>query len=441
MFLLILILSRAWGKGILEPKPKTERMNRQMKLECVHCGHTRNWQQFIIKCPCGGRLEVKHDVTGLDGEKLKGIFRKRSGERMSVYASGVWRYKELIFPELPEDRIVTKYEGNTGLYAQETIRKSLGIRGLYFKAQSENPSGSFKDNGMTVAVSHGRHLGYTRFACSSTGNTSASLAMYAAMGEGSSYVFVPESGISQNKVLQTLAYGAKVIRFGGTYDDGIAFLERHAKDLGLYVCNSINPFRIAGQKSIIYEAAQYLNWDLPDWIVVPGGALSNVTAIGKGIEDLWTLGMIPKRPRIALVQAEGASPFHKMMAAGAEELRPEPQPQTVASALNIGNPPSWKAARRVLEFCRGVTCSVTDEEILASKQAIDRSGIGCEPASAASLAGLRKLMAEKVIDKEETALCILTGNLLKDTQVLSGMMEHERMVRSDLTVKGAERWL
>ncbi len=126
-----------------------------MKLECVHCGQTRNWQQFIIKCPCGGRLEVKQDVTGLDGEKLKGIFRERLGERMSVYASGVWRYKELIFPELPEDRIVTKYEGNTGLYAPETIRKSLGIRGLYFKAQSENPSGSFKDNGMTVAVSHG----------------------------------------------------------------------------------------------------------------------------------------------------------------------------------------------------------------------------------------------------------------------------------------------
>lgn len=406
-----------------------------MKLVCVHCGQTRNWQQFIIKCPCGGRLEVKRDLAGLDGEKLKGIFRERLGERMSVYASGVWRYKELIFPELPAERIVTKYEGNTGLYAPETIRKSLGMRGLYFKAQSENPSGSFKDNGMTVAVSHGRHVGYTRFACSSTGNTSASLAMYAALGEAASFVFVPEGGISENKVLQTLAYGARVIRFDGTYDDGIDFLERYAKDLGLYVCNSINPFRIEGQKSIVYEAAQYLNWELPDWIVVPGGALSNVTAIGRGLEDLWTLGMIPKCPRIALIQAEGASPFHQMMAEGAEELTPEPEPQTIASALNIGNPPSWKAARRVLEYCRGVTCSVTDDEILESKQWIDRSGIGCEPASAASLAGLRKLLAEKVIDKEETALCILTGNLLKDTGVLAGMTGHGRMVHSPLTVE------
>lgn len=422
-------------------KFKMERMNRRMKLECLNCGQTWNWQQFILKCPCGGRLEIKRDVAGLDGERLKEIFRERLRERMSVYASGVWRYKELIFPELPKDRIVTKYEGNTGLYASEPIRKNIGIRGLHFKAQSENPSGSFKDNGMTVAVSHGRHLGYTRFACSSTGNTSASLAMYAAMGESSSFVFVPESGISENKVMQTLAYGAKVIRFDGTYDDGIVFLEQYAKDLGLYVCNSINPFRIAGQKSIIYEAAQYLNWELPDWIIVPGGALSNVTAIGKGLEDLWTLGMIPKCPRIALVQAEGASPFHKMMAAGAEKLRPEPEPQTVASALNIGNPPSWKAARRVLEFCRGVTCSVTDEEILLSKQIIDRSGIGCEPASAASLAGLRKLLAEKVIDKDETALCILTGNLLKDTDVLSKMANPGRAACSSLTVEEIETLL
>ncbi|BFH59644.1 threonine synthase [Paenibacillus azoreducens] len=413
----------------------------RMKMVCADCGYERSWMEYAIKCTCGGRLEIKQDFGGLDGEKLKALFQKRLAERVSVYASGVWRYKELILPELPEENIITKYEGNNGLYTSERIRRSMGIRNLYFKALSENPSGSFKDNGMTAAVSHGRYLGYSRFACSSTGNTSSSLAMYAAMGGASAYVFVPESGISMNKVLQTWAYGAQVIRFDGTYDDGISFLERKGKELGLYVCNSVNPLRIEGQKSIIYETAQYLNWELPDWIVIPGGALSNVSALGKGLEDLKQLGMIAKLPRIALVQAEGASPFHRMMAEGKDRLIPEPHPDTTASALKIGNPPSWPIARRVLQLCQGVTCSVTDEEILESKRRIDQAGIGCEPASAASLAGLNKLMREGTIDKEETALCMLTGNLLKDTDILRAQITETAIMTSPLTVEAVQRVL
>ncbi|WP_136607325.1 threonine synthase [Paenibacillus dokdonensis] len=406
-----------------------------MKLVCVDCSAERSWREFSTACSCGGRLEVVQDLSRLDGERLKTLFQERLAERMSIYASGVWRYKELIFPELPEEYIVTKFEGNTGLYTSEPIRRKLGIRELYFKALSENPSGSFKDNGMTAAVSHGRSLGYDRFACASTGNTSSSLAMYAAMGGCTSQVYVPNRSISMNKVLQTLAYGAQVIRFDGTYDDGIRFLEQHGAELGLYVCNSVNPFRIEGQKSIIYETAQYLNWELPDWILIPGGALSNVSALGKGLADLKSLGMITKIPRIALIQAEGASPFHRMMAAGKEQLTPEPHPATKASALNIGNPPSWKIARRVLHLCQGVTCSVSDEEILASKRMIDQSGIGCEPASAATLAGLSKLLNDQTIGKEESALCILTGNLLKDTEILAETTDE--MLYSGLTVEAA----
>jgi threonine synthase len=389
-----------------------------MKLSCVDCGNELSIKQFHYQCACGGLLDVVQDFKQMDAEHLKRLFQERLSERMSVYASGVWRYKELILPELPEEFIVTKYEGNTGLYAAEQLRKLAGVRQLWFKAQSENPSGSFKDNGMTAAVSHGRSLGYNRFACSSTGNTSSSLAMYASFAGSSSYVFVPDHHISLNKVLQTLAYGAKVITTKGNYDEGIHFLEKHHKELELYICNSINPFRIEGQKSIIYETAQYMNWNLPDWIVVPGGALSNVSALGKGLEEMKTIGLIDKVPRIALIQAEGASPFHKMVKKGFNRLQPVTHPFTKASALNIGNPPSWKKAQRTMQQSHGITCAVSDEEIMEAKALIDRSGIGCEPASASTLAGLQKLISEQKIDKDETVLCILTGNILKDTDMI-----------------------
>ncbi|MDB5085240.1 MAG: rhiB [Bacilli bacterium] len=391
-------------------------------------------QQTEFRCSCGGLLEVVHDFSHLDADSLKQVFKSRLAERLTPTASGVWRYKELIFPELPDEHIVTKYEGNTGLYESNSINRYTAMKQVRLKAQSENPSGSFKDNGMTVAVSHGLSLGYKRFTCASTGNTSSSLAMYAAMAEANSFVFVPDKDISSNKVLQTLAYGAKVFAFEGTYDDGIRFLEKHSNQLNLYVCNSINPYRIEGQKSIIYELAQYLNWQLPEWIIVPGGALSNASALGKGLDDLVELGLINKLPRVAIVQAEGASPFHKMHAENRDQLQPELSPYTRASALNIGNPPSWKKAQRTLKRTNGVTISVSDEEIMEAKAVVDQSGIGCEPASAATVAGLRKLVARQVIDQDESAVCILTGNILKDTDILEEYHLANRMEYAALTL-------
>ncbi|MGG0511044.1 threonine synthase [Priestia megaterium] len=398
-----------------------------MKLVCIECGKSISYDNFSYHCECGGLFDIVQDFHNHDAEQLKHLFNERLSERMTPYASGVWRYKELIFPELPEECIVTKYEGNTGLYTHQLIQDYIGLRQIYVKAQSENPSGSFKDNGMTVAVSHGKSFGYKKFTCTSTGNTSSSLAMYASIGNSDSYIFVPNKDISMNKVLQTIAYGAHVFSIPGTYDDGIEFLEKYSEDLGLYVCNSINPFRIEGQKSIIYEIAQYLNWNLPDWIVVPGGALSNATALGKGLHDLFTLGLIDKLPRIAIIQAEGASPFHQMIDQKMEELIPNGSPYTKASALNIGNPPSWKKAKHALKETNGITASVSDTEILNAKAIIDRSGIGCEPASAATVAGLKKLVDEKKIDKDETALCILTGNILKDTDALKEYHSEDNM--------------
>lgn len=398
-----------------------------MKLVCIECSKSISYDHFSYHCECGGLFDIVQDFHNYDAERLKRLFNERLSERMTPYASGVWRYKELIFPELPEECIVTKYEGNTGLYTHQLIQDYIGMRKIYLKAQSENPSGSFKDNGMTVAVSHGKSLGYKKFTCTSTGNTSSSLAMYASIGNSDSYIFVPDKDISMNKVLQTIAYEARVFSIPGTYDDGIEFLEKYSEDLGLYVCNSINPFRIEGQKSIIYEIAQYLNWNLPDWIVVPGGALSNATALGKGLHDLFTLGLIDKLPRIAIIQAEGASPFHQMIDQKMKELIPDESPYTRASALNIGNPPSWKKAKHALKETNGITASVSDTEILNAKAIIDRSGIGCEPASAATVAGLKKLVDQQKIDKDETALCILTGNILKDTDALKEYHAEDNM--------------
>lgn len=348
------------------------------------------------------------------------MFDARRTERLTPFSGGVWRYKELIHPDLPAEQIVTKYEGNTGLYEHELLRRYTGVRRLWLKAQSENPSGSFKDNGMTVAVSHGLWLGCGWFACTSTGNTSSSMAMYAALAGKEAVVFLPVAGVSPNKSLQTEAYGARLLRTEGGYDEGIRFLEQYAGQLGLYVCNSINPLRIEGQKSIVFELAHDLRWKLPDWIVVPGGALSNASALGKGLEELHRIGMIDSMPRVAVIQAAGASPFHSMLRNGSRQLHPAPAPDTVASALNIGNPPNWpKALRYAIERTGGVTASVSDEDILAAKSLVDRSGIGCEPASAAAVAGLRQLVADGTIGPDETAACILTGHILKDTDAIS----------------------
>ena len=390
----------------------------RMKLVCIDCGEETPIGRVAMTCSCGGLQEVAYDWRGYDAERLKRLFDDRLSERMTPYAGGVWRYKELIHPDLDEAHILTKYEGNTGLYSPESVRRYAGVGRLWLKAQSENPSGSFKDNGMTVAVSHGRSLGYGRFACTSTGNTSSSLAMYAALAEAAAAVLVPSKDVSLNKVLQTIGYGGTVYPIEGTYDDGIRFLGKYAERLGLYVCNSINPLRIEGQKSIVFEAAQQLNWSLPDWIVLPGGALSNASALGKGLRELHELGMLSELPRIAVVQAEGASPFHRMVERRQPELTPEPQPRTCASALNIGHPPSWKKARRELALAGGVTCAVSDAEIMEAKGIVDRSGIGCEPASAAGVAGLRKLTASGIVGKDESAMCILTGHMLKDTDIM-----------------------
>jgi threonine synthase len=295
------------------------------------------------------------------------------------------------------------------------VSEYTGIKRVFMKHEGENPTGSFKDRGMTVAVSEARRAGAETVACASTGNTSASVAAYASQAGLRSVVFVPEGEIALGKLAQALAYGARVIQIRGYFDDAMRIVREASRQLNLYVLNSLNPWRIEGQKSIVFEALQQMRWSPPDWIVVPAGNLGNTSAFGKAIKELGQLGLMEKTPRIAAVQAEGANPFYRLWKRKGSQLKTM-KPSTVASAIKIGNPVSWVKALDAVKFTGGVVEQVSDAEILEVKAIVDSTGIGCEPASAASVAGAKKLAAAGVIGVDEEVLCVLTGNLLKDTE-------------------------
>jgi threonine synthase len=339
--------------------------------------------------------------------------------------SGVWRYRELILP-IPEQYIVSRPEGNTGLYpvgmencgngrsGQRQIGLYAGLERLFLKHEGENPTGSFKDRGMTVGVTMANLLGAQAVACASTGNTSASLASYAAQAGMRSIVFLPAGNVSAGKLAQTLAYGATTIQIDGDFDDAMHLVEKVCEELGIYLLNSLNPYRIEGQKAIGFEILQQLDWQAPDWLVLPAGNLGNTSAIGKAFRQAYQLSLISHMPRFASIQAAGANPFYRSFMQGFARQE-QVHAHTIASAIKIGNPVSYTRARRVIEESDGIVEEVSDEEILAAKTVIDRSGLGCEPASAATLAGIRKLVERGVIKRDERVVGVLTGNLLKDS--------------------------
>ncbi len=378
------------------------------QFKCIRCGQTAPASDNYV-CPCGGLYEVHHEF----GEVSRELFDDKLRELNSNWSSGVWRYKELIHPELDPKYIVSRPEGNTNLYMRQRVSEYAGIDGIYMKHEGENPSGSFKDRGMTVGVSMAVQSGARKVACASTGNTSASMAAYAAQAGLEGIVFVPEGMIAYGKLAQALAYGSNVIQIKGNFDDAMGLIRDGAKRLGFYILNSINPWRIEGQKSIVFEMIQQRGWESPDWIVVPAGNLGNTSAFGKALRELKQLGLIDKVPRIAAIQAEGANPFYKLWHSVEKKLEPM-KPDTIASAIKIGNPVSWEKALRSIRDTNGTVEQVSDSEIMDAKAIIDASGIGCEPASAASVAGARKLREMGVISSDDQVVCILTGNLLKD---------------------------
>jgi threonine synthase len=370
----------------------------------------------LYNCPkCDGLLEACYDFESLDAEALKKAWRERRMSNAPLCQSGVWRYREL-FPFIEDDRhIVTLREGNTPLLDGPRAADYGGLAHITFKHQGFNPTGSFKDNGMTGGVAQARRLGMKRVACVSTGNTSASMAAYASAGGLEPLIFIPHGNISYGKLAQALEYGAKTFQVEANFDQILALVRVLAERLGIYLLNSINPFRIEGQKSIVIEMMDQRDWQAPDWIVLPGGNLGNTSAFGKGLREMHELGFIDRLPRLAVVQAEGASPFYEYMCAqGSKPFRAQEHPETLATAIRIGDPVSWPKAQFEIETTNGVVERVTEQEIADAKAIIGQCGIGCEPASAATLAGIRKLTAKGVISKGADVVAVLTGNVLKD---------------------------
>ncbi len=384
-------------------------------LVCTDCAAEYAGLELRYRCACGGTLDVIHDLAALRASVELKTFDFRSGSRSPLDRSGVWRFRELILPVDHAD-VITRGEGNTHLYESERLAAYAGIDAFFLKHEGLNPTGSFKDRGMTVGVTVARILGMDRVACASTGNTSASMAAYAAAAGMEAWVFIPEGQIALGKLGQALAYGARTVQIEGDFDDAMRLVEEVCSEERMYLLNSVNPFRIEGQKATAFELLQDLDWQVPDWIIVPGGNAGHSSAIAKGLGELRELGLISKVPRLAVVQAEGASPLHKAFATG--HLLEPVEADTLATAMKIGNPVSWKKCLRGVAASGGVVETVSDQEIMDAKAHVDSAGIGADPASCATVAGARKLAAGGIIATGESVCGILTGHLLKDPNVV-----------------------
>jgi threonine synthase len=400
------------------------------------CGATAPLEDTSFHCPtCGNLMDVAYDWDRVrPPRQLKEFEAKWARRSEPLEHSGVWRFREL-FPFARDDQIMTIGEGQTLTQRADAVGKYVGMNEgrLYLQYEGMNPSGSFKDNGMTAAFTHARLVDARRAACASTGNTSASLAVYcAATHLMRAVIFIGSGKISYGKLSQALEHGALTVQIAGDFDDALRRVQEVSRQLGIYLVNSVNPFRLEGQKSIMYRILEAQRWEVPDWIVVPGGNLGNVSAFGKAFAELKEFGLIPRVPRLAVVNAAGADTFYELYetrglrwsggrpdAAKSDAYYREldaadRHADTLASAIEINRPVNLPKALRSLEWCGGVVREATDQEILDAKARIGAGGLGCEPASAATVAGLLKLVREGVIAPADRVACVLTGHLLKD---------------------------
>ncbi len=400
------------------------------------CAAGYSVDEVITSCKaCGSLLDVEYDWGRCAVPKSLRSFEEKWSRRFEpLCLSGVWRFRELL-PFAPAEKIVTIGEGQTLLQTADGVAKYIGLNSgrCFLQYEGLNPSGSFKDNGMSAAFTHGRMTGAKRAACASTGNTSASLALYCAVSKlMRGIIFIGSGRISYGKLSQALDYGALTVQIAGDFDDAMARVQEVSKSLGIYLVNSINPFRLEGQKTIMYRVLEALRWQVPEWIVVPGGNLGNSSAFGKAFFELKQLGLIDRLPRLAVINAAGANTLHELYqkrgvrwGGGKGSTQPVIQyygqldrdghrASTIASAIEINRPVNLAKCLRALEWCDGVVREATDQEILDAKAQVGAGGLGCEPASAASVAGAKKLVSEGVIGRDERVVCILTGHQLKD---------------------------
>jgi threonine synthase len=349
----------------------------------------------------------------MDSTSLKRLWRERRSSLDPIDQSGVWRFREIL-PAIESKKIITIREGNTPVYELPHCAASAGVDQLFAKHQGMNPTGSFKDTGMTVAASFARQAGYKWVACASTGNTSASMAAYAARGGLHSLVLIPDGKISWSKLSQSLDYGALTCQLKTDFDGCVRVLNEVVERMPVYLLNSINPYRVEGQKTLAFELLEQFAWDPPDHIIVPGGNLANSSAIGKALLEMKQLGFISRLPRISVIQAEGANPLVRTMRENNGEKLISVHADTMATAIRIGNPASWKKAVRVIRETGGAVEQVSEVEIALAKSEIGAEGIGCEPASAVTLAGLKKLVKQGFVKRRESVVLVLTGHVLKD---------------------------
>jgi threonine synthase len=390
-------------------------INYFQKCIAADCGAEFDLDARLYVCSrCGGLLDIDCRAE-IDSASLRDVWRQRRASLDPRDRSGVWRFREFL-PFTDDTAIVSLGEGNTPLYDAPRSADYCRRSQLKLKHQGCNPTGSFKDTGMTAAVTQARKLGARLVVCASTGNTAASLAAYAARADLLCAIVVPGGQVSHAKLAQALDYGAKVLEVEGNFDTCMNFIRELAEDESVYLVNSINPFRIEGQKTVAFELAEQLEWRVPDHLVVPGGNLGNSSAFGKGFRELLKTGLIDRQPKITVIQAEGAAPFASFYSDDRHEtFVNEQHPQTLASAIKIGAPVSWQKAWRAVRETGGSVITVTEQEIADAKAVIGRDGIGCEPASATTVAGIRKLVAQNEIKEHETVVAVLTGHVLKDT--------------------------
>ena len=386
------------------------------RFRCIGCNSvTDHAAQDFCCLQCGNLQEITDSSWNFrNPTALKSLWRERRTLDAALDLSGVWRFRELLPTPQSEQHIVTLREGNTPLYELPQSSRATGVVRLYAKHQGLNPTGSFKDTGMTVAATFARQAGYKWVACASTGNTSASMAAYAARGGMRSLVLVPEGKISWSKLSQALDYGALTCQVRTDFDGCLRLLQELVRRAPVCQLNSINPFRLEGQKTLAFELLEQLEWQPPDHIIVPGGNLGNSSAIGKALLEMLDVGLIPRLPKLSIIQAEGANALVRTLRETGGERLVSVQAETRATAIRIGSPASWEKAVKVLRATGGVCEDVSELEIAQAKAEIGAEGIGCEPASAVTLAGLKKLLVKGFVKPEETVVLVLTGSLLKD---------------------------
>jgi threonine synthase len=388
------------------------------RFRCIACGELSHRARQDFRCEkCGDLLEITYPAwkeARPDPGSLKSAWTERRLSGRPADSSGVWRFREVLPALEDENLVISLREGNTPLYELPRCARATGVPRLFAKHQGMNPTGSFKDSGMTVAATFARAAGFRWVACASTGNTSASMAAYAARGGMRGLVLVPEGKISWSKLSQALDYGAVTCQLRTDFDGCLRLLQELVRRAPVYQLNSINPFRLEGQKTLALELLEQLEWNPPDHILVPGGNLGNSSAIGKALLEMRELGLISTLPRLSVIQAEGANALWRTLReTGGQHLISVPA-ETRATAIRIGNPASWKKAAHVLRATGGTCEQVSEREIAEAKAEIGAEGIGCEPASAVTLAGLKKLLKQGFVKRDESVVLVLTGNLLKD---------------------------